>query len=48
LFQHILLAAEFPRIARNIGDEGQAHIREHHALEPVARKYWEALCAAAS
>lgn len=48
LFQHILLVAEFPRIARDIGDEARAHIHEYHALEPVARRYWEALCAARS
>lgn len=48
LFEHILLVAEFPAVARDIGNEAQAHIREHHALEPVARKYWEVLCAAAS
>jgi glycosyltransferase involved in cell wall biosynthesis len=48
LFDHILLVTEFPRIAREIGNEAQRHIRQHHALEPVAAKYWEALCAAAS
>lgn len=48
LFEHMLLVTEFPRIAREIGSEAQAHIRERHALEPVARKYWEVLCAAAS
>lgn len=46
LFHHILLVAEFPRIARDIGNEARAHIREYHALEPVARRYWEVLCAA--
>lgn len=48
LFQHILLVAEFPRIAREIGNEARAHIREHHALQPIARRYWEFLCAARS
>jgi glycosyltransferase involved in cell wall biosynthesis len=48
LFDHMLLATEFPQIAREIGREAQFHIREHHALEPVARRYWETLCAAAS
>lgn len=48
LFDHILLVTEFPRIAREIGREAQLHIREHHALEQVARRYWETLCAAAS
>ncbi len=48
LFEHMILVTEFPRIAREIGSEAQAHIRERHALEPVARRYWEVLCAAAS
>lgn len=48
LFDHMLLVTGFPRIAREIGRAAQLHIREHHALETVARKYWETLCAAAS
>jgi hypothetical protein len=48
LFDHMLLVTEFPRIAREVGRAAQLHIRQCHALEPVARKYWEALCAAAS
>lgn len=48
LFDHMLLVTEFPHIARRIGREAQLHIRECHALEPVARRYWETLCAAAS
>jgi hypothetical protein len=48
LFEHMILVTEFPRIAREIGSEAQIHIRKRHALEPVAREFWEALCAAAS
>ena len=48
LFDHMLLVTEFPPIAREIGHEAQSHIRKHHALESVARKYWETLCTAAS
>jgi len=48
LFDHMLLVTEFPQIARGIGREAQRHIRECHALEPVARRYWETICAAAS
>ena len=48
LFDHMVLVTEFPQIAREIGREAQRHIREYHALEPVARRYWETLCAAAS
>jgi hypothetical protein len=47
LFEHIGLVTDFPQIGREIGSEAQFHVREHHALEPVARKYWETLCAAA-
>jgi glycosyltransferase involved in cell wall biosynthesis len=48
LFDHMLLVTEFPGIAREIGSEARLHIRKHHALEAVARRYWEVLCAAAS
>ncbi len=48
LFEHMLLVTEFPRIGREIGRAAQLHVRQCHALEPVARKYWEALCTAAS
>ena len=48
LFEHMLLVTEFPGMAREIGSEARLHIRKHHALEAVARRYWEVLCAAAS
>jgi hypothetical protein len=48
LFEHMVLATEFPAIAREIGIEAQRHIRKHHALESVARRYWEVLCSAVS
>jgi glycosyltransferase involved in cell wall biosynthesis len=48
LFDHICLVTEFPSLAREIGREAQSHIRAHHALESVAGKYWETLCAATS
>lgn len=48
LFDHICLVTEFPSLAREIGREAQRHIRAHHALESVACRYWETLCAAAS
>ncbi len=48
LFEHMLLVTEFPRIGREIGRAAQLHVRQCHALEPVARTYWEALCTAAS
>jgi len=48
LFENMVLVTEFPRLAREIGSEGQLHIRRNHALDPVARRYWEVLCAAAA
>jgi glycosyltransferase involved in cell wall biosynthesis len=48
LFEHMLLVTQFPAIARDIGFEARRHIREQHALDSVARKYWEVLCTAAS
>jgi glycosyltransferase involved in cell wall biosynthesis len=48
LFEHMLLVTEFPVVAREIGSEARLHIRRHHALDQVARQYWETLCAATS
>lgn len=48
LFEHMLLVTQFPSIARDIGIEARRHIREQHALDAVARRYWEVLCTAAS
>jgi glycosyltransferase involved in cell wall biosynthesis len=48
LFDHIILVTEFPEIARKVGREGRGHIAAHHALDLVARRYWEILCRAAS
>jgi glycosyltransferase involved in cell wall biosynthesis len=47
LLDHMILVTEFPRIAKAIGSEARIHLRKRHALEMVAREYWEALCAAA-
>jgi len=46
LFHHMVMVAEFPRIARDIGDCARRHAREHHALDSVTRQYWRILCAA--
>lgn len=45
LFDHMVLVTGFPELARRIGREGQMHLEKHHALEQVARQYWETLCA---
>jgi glycosyltransferase involved in cell wall biosynthesis len=47
LFENMLLVTDFPRIAREVGSEAQLHIQTHHALESIARQYWEVLCEAA-
>jgi glycosyltransferase involved in cell wall biosynthesis len=47
LFDHMCLVTEFPQTARGIGSAAQRHVRAHHSLEAVARKYWETLCTAA-
>jgi len=44
LFEHMVLVTEFPRIGREIGNVACLHISKHHALETVARQYWEVLC----
>jgi glycosyltransferase involved in cell wall biosynthesis len=48
LFDHMVLVTEFPALAREIGIQAQRHIGKHHALESVARRYWETLCSAVS
>ena len=46
LFEHMVLVTEFPGIGREIGNAACLHISKHHALETVARQYWEVLCGA--
>jgi glycosyltransferase involved in cell wall biosynthesis len=48
LFDHMVLATEYPGVARAVGSEAREHIRKCHGLEQVARQYWEALCAVTS
>jgi glycosyltransferase involved in cell wall biosynthesis len=45
LFDHMVLLAAFPRVARDIGEQARMWMDRHHALAAVARKYWEVLCA---
>ena len=44
LFDHMVVATEFPRIGKEIGAEAKRHIRRHHSLEAVAGLYAEILC----
>jgi len=48
LSEYLLWLAGSPADAREIGRRGAAHIREHHALDSVARQYWDVLCAVAA
>jgi glycosyltransferase involved in cell wall biosynthesis len=48
LFEHMLLVAEYPDVAKAIGNEARSHIQKRHGLETVVRQYWEALCAVTS
>jgi hypothetical protein len=45
LTQYMLWLTTSPVAAREIGSRAAQHIREHHALDAVARQYWEVLCA---
>jgi hypothetical protein len=48
LFDHMVLASEFPDVTRAVGKRARMHLQERHSLEAVARQYWEALCTVAS
>jgi glycosyltransferase involved in cell wall biosynthesis len=48
LFEYMVLVTQFPGFARQVGSEARLHIQKSHALELVARRYWEVLCAAVS
>jgi glycosyltransferase involved in cell wall biosynthesis len=43
LFDHMVLATEYPGVARAVGSEAREHLRKCHGLEQVARQYWEVL-----
>lgn len=45
LLDYMVLISDFPCLAREIGRAARVHIQKHHALETVARQYWEVLCA---
>lgn len=44
LFDHMSLMACFPRLARDIGTQGQRYIRERHSLSNVAQKFRDVIC----
>lgn len=45
LSEHGSFAASLPQASREIGVRGACHVHAFHALENVAEKYWETLCA---
>ncbi|MGI8991491.1 MAG: hypothetical protein ACR2I2_18150 [Bryobacteraceae bacterium] len=44
LLEHMMVAAAFPQVARDVGRQAARHIRECHSPERVGERYWEALC----
>jgi glycosyltransferase involved in cell wall biosynthesis len=44
LFEQMALAASFPRIVREIGEQARRHIRAHHSRESAAARIWDILC----
>ncbi len=43
LAQYMTWLASSPEAGREIGRRAAAHLREHHAVEHAARRYWEVL-----
>ncbi|MEP6714002.1 MAG: glycosyltransferase [Terriglobia bacterium] len=48
LLDHMILVSEFPRTAKDIGNQARRHILGHHTLDAAARQYWQVMCAASS
>ncbi|MDQ2899551.1 MAG: hypothetical protein M3Y07_07095 [Acidobacteriota bacterium] len=44
LAEFMMLTAVFPEVAREVGRQAARYIRECHAPERVAERYWETLC----
>jgi glycosyltransferase involved in cell wall biosynthesis len=45
LFDYMMMVAEFPRIAKDIGAEARKYVLARHSLPAAAREYRKALCA---
>jgi glycosyltransferase involved in cell wall biosynthesis len=41
---HMILLTSMTRVASAIGQRGAGHIRAHHRVEEVSRRYWDLLC----
>jgi glycosyltransferase involved in cell wall biosynthesis len=44
LFEYMMMVAEFPRIAKDIGAAARKHVLARHSLPVAAREYWKVLC----
>lgn len=44
LLHHVILLTSMSEVARAIGLRGAAHIRDHHGVESVGKRYWDLLC----
>jgi hypothetical protein len=48
LFDYMVMVAQFPGIAKDIGTEALRHVLSHHSLEAAALNYWQVLCTSGS
>jgi glycosyltransferase involved in cell wall biosynthesis len=46
LFDYMMMMAEFPQIAKDIGMEARRHVLSKHSLGAAALDYWQVLCTA--
>jgi glycosyltransferase involved in cell wall biosynthesis len=44
LRQHMILLTSIAEVARAIGLRGADHIREHHRVESIGKRFWDLLC----
>jgi hypothetical protein len=44
LRDHMVLLTSLNEVARSIGQRGAGHVRAHHWVNDVSRRYWQLLC----
>jgi glycosyltransferase involved in cell wall biosynthesis len=44
LRQHLILLTSISEVPRSIGLRGAGHIREHHRVELIGKRFWDLLC----
>jgi hypothetical protein len=44
LHDHMVLLTSLSEVARSIGQRGAVHVRAHHRVNDVSRRYWQLLC----